>query len=169
MGRIVWWVYSTGLILSKEGVKSEHTDSDDWEKEGVRTDAASALGVATCKCTAFSWKVWDLNEAMPERENFSSPNASHPLRSQRSTNVPLIHFIDLYLTFKFCPLTITVLFLLNMRGVAIYIQGCSTASVREMIAIINAHWFNTQYKDVQIEKKDHYKIHVYWWGNNDFT
>ncbi len=74
------------------------------------------------------------------------PNASTTLRIYWYTNMPLIHFIDFYLTFKFCPLTKTVGFLhvcWECVGWSFTYKASTTTFVREMIAIIKVHLCNT--------------------------
>lgn len=59
--------------------------------------------------------------------------------------MPLIHFIDFYLTFKFCPLTKTgwvSTCLLRVCGMVIYIRGLGKGTESEVIAITEVHLRN---------------------------
>lgn len=78
--------------------------------------------------------------------------------------MPLIHFIDFYLTFKFCPLTKTgwvSTCLLRMCGMVIYIRGLDKGTESEVIAITEVHLRNIHNQDY---KKQSFCVSTYVFG-----
>lgn len=82
----------------------------DWSffKQEIRAKRHTTQYITMFKYMAVSWTLLDLGK---QCHQWPPPNALTSLKIHWYTNMPLIHFIDFYLTFKFCPLTKTVGFL----------------------------------------------------------
>lgn len=99
-------------------------DRSSWNKKLEQID--STQDITILKCVAVSYGHCGIWEAMlPVKETSPPPTA---LRIHSYTNMPLIHSIDFYLTFKFCPLTKAVGFLYVCWGCVGWSFACEAST-----------------------------------------